>query len=85
MPLACPPVEARLDTRLAQLHGASAEAIEAAIALWPLATRLQLAAKGIIDTSPVREHRDSPGFALTDYGIEQVAECARREHEREGS
>lgn len=79
MPIASPPVEERLEARMATLHGASPEAIEAAIALWPLAHRMQLAARGIIDTSPVREHPDGPGFALTDYGVEQIAECARQE------
>lgn len=68
-----PPVDQGLVCRLALLHGASREAMEATIALWPLAARLRLASVGIIDTRP----NPTVDFTLTDGGVEVIAECAR--------
>ena len=77
---ATPPVKNdRIARRLATLDGASREAVEATIALWPLATRLYLAVEGIIDTSPDSEAAErgvSTDFSVTDHGMEVIHDCA---------
>ena len=70
---AAPPVDLGLVCRLALLDGASREAMEATIALWPLAARLRLASVGIIDTRP----HPTVDFTLTDGGVEVIGKCAR--------
>lgn len=82
MERAVPPVDERLVCRLAALDGAEREAIEATIALWPLAARLHLAAIGVINTtSPepkaVQDDCLGTGFSLTDQGMEVIHELVR--------
>lgn len=69
-----PTMDEALVCRLAGLYGASCEAVEATIALWPLGVRLTLAALGIIDTSPDQDA--SNDFSLTDTGLEVITQCA---------
>lgn len=68
-----------LTRRLAALHDASAGASEAAIAVWKLGDRISLFAHGIIDTKPdesLAQQGMPTDFALTDYGLEVIADCA---------
>lgn len=77
---ATPPLEnERIARRLAKLEGASREAVEATIALWPLAARLYLAVEGIIDTKPdpeAAERGESTEFSVTDHGMQVIHDCA---------
>ena len=59
-----------LARKLAELNGAERPAIEAAIALWPLAHRLALVAYGAIDTP------EGADFALTEEGLRIIEACA---------
>lgn len=73
-------MSAHLALRLAMLDGAGPEAVEAAIALWPLPSRVTLAALGVIDSAPdvTAERRWEPSdFELTENGIRAIARCAR--------
>lgn len=80
MAVLAPPLQMRtqLARRLSGLQGASPQAIEETIALWPLSDRLYLAAHGIIDT-----HADAAGttggrgadFELTERGLEVIDAC----------
>jgi hypothetical protein len=75
----------KVTRRLGALAGGENEAIEAAIALWPLGSRMTLASHGIVDT-----HRDNDDavwktaaggettcFSLTEQGRKILEECAR--------
>lgn len=64
--------EESIRCRLAKLDGASREAVEATIALWPLYVRMYLAVEGIIDTTPdpdAASRGESTDFSLTDTGM----------------
>ena len=72
-----------LTRRLAALHGASPEAMEASIASWELGDRLSLAADGVIVHSDPQEDPKSMAlrgrptdFVVTEYGREVIEKCA---------
>lgn len=68
------PVDEQTMRRLVALKGASREAIEATIALWPLSARMHLAVEGIIDST-------SSDFSLTDAGMRVIEEESVQQHE----
>jgi hypothetical protein len=70
----------RLAIQLAGLNGASPDAVEETIALWPLGWRISLAAHGIIDTHPdeaAARRGETTDFTLTERGRRVIEECAR--------
>lgn len=74
-------VDERLVCPLAGLAGASREAVEATIALWPLGVRRRLAVVGIISRLPDRvaaRRGESSDFAVTKQGMMMITDCAQR-------
>ena len=65
--------------KLAGLHGSSADAIAATIALWPFGYRVTLHGLGIISDAPDEARYqlgEATPFEITELGHEVIAQCA---------